>query len=277
MLDLQKRKISLTGVRNARDLGGIPVTGGRVVKSGWMIRCGRLSNMTAEDAALLNDTYHVTEIIDLRNPQETLEYPDRPIGMATWECIPFLPGQLEGVSKEDGSLETEKPDPIDQHIQMMRQWITDPVEGMRGLYLMMAGSEYTTAKMREFLTAWKNHEEGAFLWHCTAGKDRTGISAAMMLWILGASREDIETEYNDTHRLLGEYLSWFENEIFVRTGDAEFAKRATIPETVHPSYIKAYLDSLTKDWGSVDAYIEKGLGITAEDREILREKYTELV
>lgn len=270
MLELEKRKIELTGVKNARDLGGIPVSGGRVVKQGLLIRCGRLDGLTGEDARLLEEVYHVTEIIDLRNPQETMEHPDRPVGQALWECIPLLPGAAQGISKEDGN----KPDPIDEHIRMMRSWNTDPVAGMRQLYLIMATNDYTTAKVKEFLRAWIAHEEGAFLWHCTAGKDRTGITAALMLSVLGASREDIETEYNDTTRLLADHLKNFEAEIYRRTGDAVFAKNCTVTETVHPSYIKAYLDTVTEKYGSVDAYLEGPLGITEADRQAMREKYT---
>lgn len=271
MIELDQRKIPLTGVRNARDLGGIPVAGNRVVKKGRMIRCGRLNDMTEKDAKILDEEYHVTEIIDLRNPQETIEYPDRPIGQATWECIPLLSGSLEGISKEEG----EKPDPIELHIQMMRGWNTDPVEGMRGLYLHMATDPFTTAQVKKFMNRWLCHEEGAFLWHCTAGKDRTGITGALMLWILGAERGDIETEYFDTNTLLTDHLNEMEAEIYRRTGEAEFAKRCTIPETVHPSYIKAYLDTLEETYGSVDTYLRDGLGITEEDRLAAREKYTE--
>lgn len=273
MLALEKRRINLSGVRNARELGGIPVSGHRAVRHGLMIRCGRLSDLTEEDARILEEIYHVTEIIDLRNPQETVEHPDRPIGQATWEGIPLLPGVAQGISKEDGN----KPDPIDEHIKMMRYWNTDPIEGMRGLYLTMATDPYTTARVKEFMHAWIGHGDGAFLWHCTAGKDRTGITAALMLYVLGASREDIETEYNDTTRQLTEYLTAFEAEIYRRTKDAAFAKNCTVTETVHPSYIRTYLDTIIGSYGSVDAYLEGPLGITAADREAMREKYTEPV
>lgn len=278
MLKLDERKITLTGVKNARDLGGIPVRGGRVIKRGLLIRCGRLSDMTEADARLLDEEYRVTEIIDLRNPQETVEHPDRPIGQATWEGIPLLPDLMEGISREEtDKVVRSKPDVVDQCIWLVRSWDRKPVEKMKTLYLIMADNAYTNARMKDFLQAWIHHETGAFLWHCTAGKDRTGITAALILWILGADREDIETEYNDTTSLVADHLKEFGQEVYRRTGDAELAEACTMIEMVHPSYIRAYLDALAAKYGSVDAYLENQMGITAADREAMREKYTEPV
>lgn len=287
MIELDKRKINLTGVKNARELGGIPVSGKRIVKKGLLIRCGRLSDMTREDARILDEEYHVTEIIDLRNSQETIEHPDRPIGQAAWEGIPLLPDLMAGISREDrsersdhkldGKADQRKPDAVDQSIWLVRRWEGQAVENMKKLYLIMAASDYTTAKMKEFLQAWIQHKDGAFLWHCTAGKDRTGITAALILWILGAAREDIEAEYQDTAMLIAGHLKEFEQEVYRRTGDIELTKACTMTETVHPSYIKAYLDTLAEKYGSVDAYLQERIGITTAEREAMRKKYTEPV
>ena len=111
------------------------------------------------------------------------------------------------------------------------------------------------------------------VFHCTAGKDRTGISAALVLLALGAARDQVIDDYCATRRYLD--LEWRERILAAMLGDPGQVNRrvADVMFDAHPDYIGASLAEMDERHGSPDAYLRDTLGLDASRLERLRQRY----
>ncbi|MBP3702120.1 MAG: tyrosine-protein phosphatase, partial [Lachnospiraceae bacterium] len=172
------REIALEGVLNVRELGGLPLQDGRMVAHGRLIRTGRLSEMTEQDKKILLDQWHVTTIVDLRNDAEVQEHPDPELGEATYHQVPIFPGIASGISKEDGGAMTMEAKTLALASRYSGGRASQLLEGM---YPKMVTEEFCIQGIRTFFEKLLEHGDGALIWHCTSGKDRTGLTGALLL------------------------------------------------------------------------------------------------
>ncbi|MBU6531862.1 tyrosine-protein phosphatase [Streptomyces sp. NPDC057245] len=249
----------LTGVRNLRDLGGLPTVDGRRVRQGVLFRSGHLAHATAEDAVFLA-SLGLHTVFDFRNAaDQRLEGPD--VG-------------LPGVRNVNLPLS----DPADgaEFWAMVRDGDLDQ---LRGILSGDKGADRMTDSYRRIIkerTAEHSRVLHALaqdsvpaLMHCSAGKDRAGLSVAVTLLALGVEREAVVEDYlksNATHRRYR----------VRRSGSAASAYSPEVMELLSPlfdartAYLTAAFDTVEETWGGVDAYLEKGLRLTPETRERLR-------
>ena len=264
------RRIDFNGIQNARDLGGIPLGEGRQVKRGCLLRTGMLAFMSKADERRLREEFQVTDIVDLRTELETAQHPDpAPAGMR-YHWHPIFQGKALGISRE----EEEAADPIDRRVIYVRSLAGRAHESMLDLYPSMVSDPYSVGQLAGFFRLLLAHEEGGFLWHCTAGKDRTGVTAALLLYALGASREVIFADYLATNEALKERLEQTAREIFERTGEELLAREIVVLDSVHRDFLESVFDTVDEKYGGMDRFLEEELGVTAADREVLKEKYT---
>ena len=103
------------------------------------------------------------------------------------------------------------------------------------------------------------------VFHCTAGKDRTGFAAALVLHALGATPEEVMQDYLLTNQRLKPpvYASWRGLEPHV----------ARVLWGVQPEFLQASLDAIGQDYGGLDTYLREGLGVGPAEREHLRALY----
>ena len=156
---------------NLRDLGGIPLQDGKgKTPHGLYLRSGKLSALTPEECKKLCQEYHIACIIDLRTPIEAQEFPDPLPDGVEYELISLL-----------------KDSAIPSFASMYEQIVTD--EYSRGQLDLVVNH------LR------KNAAEGkCTLFHCTAGKDRTGIVSMALLKSYGVADKDIIRDYMRTNR-----------------------------------------------------------------------------
>ncbi|MEW2161777.1 tyrosine-protein phosphatase [Streptomyces sp. NPDC007084] len=250
----------LAGVRNFRDVGGLPTTDGRRVRPGRLFRSGHLAHATEEDAAFLA-SLGLHTIFDFRNAaDQKLEGPDV---------------ELPGVRNVNLPLT----DPADgsEFWKMVRDGDLDQLRAILGDGKgadRMIGSyrsiikERTAEHSRVLLSMARDSVPA--LMHCAAGKDRAGLSIAITLLALGVERDAIFTDYlesNATHRRYK----------VRRSSSAASAYSPEVMELLSPlfdaraEYLTAAFETVEETWGGVDPYLEKGLGLTPELRERLRE------
>jgi len=155
------RNIRLEATRNTRTLGGLPTRDG-VVRAGLIYRSGALCYITSNDAAKLG-RLRLRAIVDLRLPQE---------------------------------IEREGPDRLALTDQVARL-IHLPMGNTRGLGAEAYRNllEVNPAKIRAFFGILADADSYPLLFHCSAGKDRTGILGALLLMLLGAERTVIMDDY----------------------------------------------------------------------------------
>ncbi|MFG2378684.1 tyrosine-protein phosphatase [Streptomyces sp. NPDC048504] len=251
----------LSGVRNFRDVGGLPTVDGRRVRHGVLFRSGHLAHATEEDAAFL-DSLGLHTIFDFRNASDQkLEGPDV---------------ELPGVRNVNLPLS----DPADgsEFWKMVRDGEMDQLReilgGDKGANRMIASYrtiiKERTAEHSQVLRSLAEDSVPALM-HCAAGKDRAGLSIAVTLLAVGVEREAIVTDYLESNAKHRRYK-------VRRSGPSASAYSPEVMELLSPlfdaraEYLTAAFETVEETWGSVDAYLEQGLGITPEIRERLRER-----
>lgn len=251
----------LSGVRNFRDVGGLPTVDGRRVRHGVLFRSGHLAHATEEDAAFL-DSLGLHTIFDFRNASDQkLEGPDV---------------ELPGVRNVNLPLS----DPADgsEFWKMVRDGEMDQLReilgGDKGANRMIASYrtiiKERTAEHSQVLRSLAEDSVPALM-HCAAGKDRAGLSIAVTLLAVGVEREAIVTDYLESNAKHRRYK-------VRRSGSSASAYSPEVMELLSPlfdaraEYLTAAFETVEETWGSVDAYLEQGLGITPKIRERLRER-----
>ncbi|WP_328393467.1 tyrosine-protein phosphatase [Streptomyces sp. NBC_00390] len=251
----------LAGVRNFRDVGGLPTADGRRVRYGRLFRSGHLANATASDAAFLSGLGLHT-IFDFRNAaDQKLEGPDV---------------DLPGVRNVNLPLS----DPADgaEFWTMVREGNLDQLKSiladgkaagrMSASYRMIIKER--TGEHSRVLHALAEDSVPALM-HCAAGKDRAGLSIAVSLLAVGVDRDAIEADYlksNDPHRRYK----------VRRKDNSPAAMSPEVMELLAPlfdaraEYLAAAFETIEETWGGTERYLSDGLGLSPETRERLRER-----
>ncbi|MET9493748.1 tyrosine-protein phosphatase [Streptomyces sp. NPDC006552] len=251
----------LSGVRNFRDVGGLPTVDGRRVRPGVLFRSGHLAHATAEDAAFLAGLGLHT-VFDFRNAaDQRLEGADV-----------ALPGtrnvNLPLTDPADGAEFWQMV--RDGDIDQLRALLSQGRAANRMITSYRAIISRRTAEHSRVLHALAEDSTPALM-HCAAGKDRAGLSIAVTLLAVGVERDAIEADYlasNATHRRYK----------VRRTSTSGDAYAPEVMELLSPlfdaraSYLHAAFETIAQTWGTVDRYFEEGLRFGAADRDRLRER-----
>jgi protein-tyrosine phosphatase len=247
--DYLERHYAFEGCFNFRDIGGYLNQEGKRIKKGIYFRAGRQDRMSDKDLSQLSDL-KITTQIDLRRPDEVLEQGKGPLEAmgANYINIAVIP--------EGGS------DKLSRLVGDTR------ISGKRYLGYLEFGP---TTWLRLFGIL-ANEENLPVVLHCTAGKDRTGVSTAFLLSILGVSREVIEADYLLTNLDTERQADFIESTV----GYPEGYDRETMISVagVPKDAMKVFLDGLESKWGSAIEYLEK-IGVTQEQMETIRTNFLE--
>lgn len=251
----------LAGVRNFRDVGGLPTVDGRRVRYGVLFRSGHLAHATEEDAAFL-DSLGLHTIFDFRNAaDQKLEGPDVELTGVRNVNLP-LSDPADGAEfwkmVRDGD--------IDQ----LRQILADGKAAGRMIASYRTIIKERTAEHSQVLHALVEDSVPALM-HCAAGKDRAGLSIAVTLLALGVEREAILADYLESNAKHRRY------KVHRSSSDAA-AYSPEVMELLSPlfdaraEYLTAAFETIEETWGGVDSYLERGLRVTPKTRERLRER-----
>ncbi len=233
--------IDLPSIRNARDLGGTEAAGGRRILPGRLIRAADLSEAVEADVRVLRERHGLSAVIDLRTDEECEKRPDRTYGVRLARH-PILRSLTEGVTHERGP-DRPFPDMGDLYRVMMRD------QGVEGF--------------RSALSAIFAQEEGAVLWHCTEGKDRCGMTAALVLEALRVPREAILADYLETNRTSIPRARKIYERLLPLRGEA-VAKSVYLGYIADERYLRAAWDAMGRD------YLHDTLGFDEHTLEAFR-------
>ena len=224
------RLIDVPGLSNLRDAGGLDTADGGRVRTGLLFRAGALGDLDAEGAKRLAPL-GLNTVIDLRSEPEQRHWPDQRQGLAyTAVSLPTLPPFEDTSGNPSSGNPDAAADQADRELAPAEPGGPDP--GLREMYGFMAevGGPPIVACLRRLL------EPGALpaLVHCAVGKDRTGVTVAVLLSALGVSEADITADYllsNTGLGLLGEPLPYVD----------EYGV-ARVSHPVHPDLIALFLE-----------------------------------
>lgn len=206
---------------NLRDLGGLTTQYGSRLPYGTWLRSGKLSVLTPEQCEQLCRMYDIRCVIDLRTEVEAAEYPDPlPQGVA-YVSMPLFEGATVGISHETGS----DPMAIIRRLRKNPEQLQAMVPDFQELYRRMVTDAQCCQQIEKVVDLLQeNAERGdCTLFHCTAGKDRTGIISMALLRRLKVDDAAIVKDYMRTNRsaflpALGKSLA-----VLMMTGNRQIA------------------------------------------------------
>lgn len=236
-MECRRRLIDLAGAFNFRDLGGYPAAGGRVTRWGRLFRSDTLHELTAEDVVVLRSMGLAT-IIDLRTERELARSGRGPMAS---EPVAF---RHLSVIREDGGETTAAP--------------AQPGEELSTRYLWYL--ESGRAPLMEALCLVADPDHLPLVFHCAAGKDRTGVLAALVLDILGVEPEVIVADYVITAGRMELILSRYRSDpdVAARMADVPAVRFAVEAETM-----ERFLRGLHDRYGGARAWA-LGAGVDAD-------------
>ena len=226
------KPLPLTGAHNVRDLGGYPTEDGKRTKYKAFLRGDSLNGLTGKDRAFLAE-YGVTLVIDLRSSKETKMNPDH-IDKREMEYlnVPLL-DQIQSTL-----LKGKMPDDMSE---MYIGLVENSKDGLKEVFTRMV------------------NERGVILYHCTAGKDRTGIITMLLLKLAGVADDTVLADYAISETYM--------KETFERQRKMVEAAGIKAPDYVFrskPEYMQKLMEYIAGKYGTAKGYLES-LGLSEEE------------
>jgi len=218
--DLALYKIPLEKTKNTRDIGGYQTADGYwQIRSHSLIRSAALSNLNSADIKTLANDYQVRSIVDFRTPGQIEKAKDKVIPGATNTEISVLGPHA----------------------------YTDGIDGDGDFYNQRLNFGYSAVMgYRKFLNMLLTNPSGSTLYHCSSGKDRTGIATVLIMAILGVPKQDIVNDF-----MLSQYTQ----------------------RTVKIEWISRYYFEIERNYGSIHQYISQVIGFSPAQQERFKAKY----
>lgn len=238
------------------DLGGIRNKENKVIKKNMVIRAASLNKIGKIDILKLKK-HNLSKVIDLRTSVELEEKPDVKIEGVKYIHVPIFKEKTVGITHE---IENNK-------IEVLKN-----MPNMQELYSTMVTDEYSVMQLKNTINEIVNSDNFSVLFHCTAGKDRTGVVAMLILSILNVDINEIIKNYlqiNKTQKLKGNILYLLIKRI---TKDTELALKGRNLCVVDKEYLMAAIKSIEDKYGNMDNFIKNQLGITDEMKEQFKKK-----
>ncbi len=251
------RLLNFEGIANFRDLGGYPTVDGRQVKWGVLYRAATLAEPSRADLRGL-EKLRLATLIDFRSAAEKEQEPDQLPNTMNFKLVE-IPTLDDGNKAMVG--------------EIMERIDSGNFDGFDPDALMLeANRQFAstfTPQFRQFMQTVLDADGAPIAWHCSAGKDRTGFAAAILLRVLGVPQDVVMQDYMasrehalDTRRSQLLLLRVFKGE--------EAVDKLTVLMGVEEAWLNAAFEQIDTTWGSFDNYVRDGLGLTEADIAQLR-------
>ena len=256
--------LPIKSVRNPRDVGGYVGSDGRKIRTHCLLRTGNMSEITPADEQFLLD-YGLHTIIDLRSPAECKKSPDKELDNVEHYACPLSAedntgGQGQNMSKE------------------FAEYRKDQYAGFKLMCLRYHHHILNKSAQQSFhhiIELIAENDDGAILYHCSEGKDRTGLVTIIILYILGVDMEVIRQDYLYSNYMLNDYRA-VRDQHFKQVGENDnFRANMRVLGSVANSYFDTSLITINENFGGLDSYITNELEIDDQMQELIREKYLE--
>ena len=248
------RIVYFEGNDNFRDLGGYTNDQGRQIKWGLVYRAGKLDKLTTNDHEIFS-ALQIRTVVDFRRRDEVASYPNNLPSKQdiNYVHLPIVSG-INGISIIEDVKKKEK-----------------STENIDGEELMLKANKYYVSKAREqcakLMLLLQDPQNLPLVFHCSAGKDRTGFAAAMLLFALGISRETILEDY-----LLSNTCRKNSNQFKLKDlkDDPKAKKLVQSLLEVKRDYLDSAYQEIDTLYGSLKKYLEQGLGLGDTEIEKLK-------
>lgn len=263
--------LPVEGIVNARDLGGYE---GIQVKKGQLLRAAHLANATQKDLAYL-EKQGVATVVDFRKLDEKPGQYDKAVPGAAYVALPIDASGSVGASateKEKKKYMGKKKFNVKKVI-LLAAFNEKAQVVARQLYPNILFDPKCQKEMAAFLRLVVERGDKPILFHCTQGKDRTGIASALLLAALGADREIIVEDFDVTNKVYAKDVSRYSRIVkFLGGKEEEIGVVKAFMGCNTENFVKA-LDTIEEKYGSLEGYLKGPMGLTDEDLALLRARY----
>lgn len=247
--DSAQRVVRMQGAVNFRDVGGYKTNDGKKVVWGKVFRSADVSHLTDQDLSVLEQK-HIHTVIDFRGVKEAAAAPDRLLPKTDYLLCPAGSDSLPSAAQ-----------------------IGEIIKNGSFLDKFYGNTQYLGARYKplfqKLLTLPANE---SMMYHCTGGRDRTGMATALFLYALGVPQQTIEADFTASNV----YLLPMNQRMFKGMQQSTGLDEETIRKALElkPELLHSLFNAIKGKYGTMENFFEQELGIGATERAILKQKYT---
>lgn len=262
---LTNQLIGVTSGRNFRELGGYETMSGKKIKMHKLLRTGNLADLSPFDKQFLTD-YGVKYDVDFRSKEEVDNQPDRVPDGVEYIYDPVFSEDLTNSSKSLTDLNKQAHDDADFGFNHMHYAYEDMIE-----------SESAQNAYRKFFEVLlKNDVDSeSVIFHCTAGKDRTGFGALLALSALGVPYSTIKKDYLLTNITTKDFVDSMIEHARQNGRNENVLQSIRDIQSVRPEYLVHAVKVLNDEYGSINDYLRDVMKLSSGDIMQLRDIYLE--
>jgi protein-tyrosine phosphatase len=271
---LAQQFLPVKSIVNARDLGGHVMQDGRILQDRVLLRSAHLADATEKDLAWLA-AIPVAKVIDFRKEEEKLGKVDKAIPGSSYVCLPIdaSGNAMASATEQEKKKFTGRKKFEIQKLIVFAAFNDRAKTIAREMYPTLLFNPECQQQFARFFQLVLETDHGAVLFHCTQGKDRTGVASALLLAALGADKETIIADFDATNKVYAKDVKKYTRRVKLFGGkEEEIAVVKAFIGCNTENFIKA-LDSLEVQYGSLEAYLKGPMGLTDEDIQTLRKRY----
>lgn len=243
------RSLHLPNAKNARDVGGYLTTSGKLVRTGVAFRSGQLSGLTAPEWSTLRGL-GVNHLVDLRNISERRDdayTPPAGVGYQVADVFALPPTQLPGLNDLLNTVRCVNPAVALNAVKILAT-VDEPDDALTGAsYPLEACYHGALDAFGDTIRALAS-DTRTVLFHCSAGKDRTGVASAILLTILGVPRATVIDDFLLSNTYRG-------------------------PGSVQREWLEGWFYAVTATWGTFGNYVKYGLQVNDTTVAKLKAKF----
>lgn len=268
------RLINANSIDNFRDLGGYKTVDGRTVKWGCFYRTASLSSVSLEDKILL-ENMKIKTIFDLRSKMEVLSGKDVELnGCKYINESGIVTLDDRNITKDKHYIKEENFDMHKMIMELLKN--QDKIKEVGEFFLdgykkMIQHNE----AFKILFDTLKSEERLPLIFHCTSGKDRTGVAGALILLALGVDEKTVIEDYCLSNKYREEVNNKQIDKIKEYVKDAKLLEICRAFFEVKEEYLMIALNYIKKEYSSYEEYIIEGLKVTREELQTFRDKYLE--
>lgn len=236
----EERLIKIPNLKNCRDLGGYETQSGYYTKAHKYLRSSNVATLTSKDLDALLD-YGVDVVVDLRGSFEQSKQPNQ---LIDFEQISYYHVDMLDLGRlEDVDDSTKNYDELTGYYRFV-------VEAAKG-------------QIKKVFEIFLKHQDDTILFHCSQGKDRTGIIAALLMDLVGCFEYDIVKNYSETATHIAQMMPYLE--ALVEDGNKQYLSS-------HPNNMIFLLGYLYENYGSARGYL-MDIGLSEDQIDQLVESF----